>query len=79
MPTGESFQGISTFKEILLTQKHLIAQNVANKLLTYATGAPVAFADRASIVECVNDTKNDDHGFRSLIHAVVNTPEFLNK
>jgi len=79
MPTGESFQGISTFKEILLTQKHLIAQNVANKLLTYATGAPVAFADRASIVECVNDTKNDDYGFRSLIHAVVNTPEFLNK
>ena len=79
MPSGEPFEGISSFKEILLTRKNLIAKNVANKLLTYATGAPVALADRSSIIACVADTEKEDYGFRSLIHAVVNTPEFLNK
>lgn len=79
MPSGKAFQGISSFKQILSTQKHLIAKNVAAKLLTYATGAPVAFADRPSILTCVAETEKDDFGFRSLIHAVVDTPEFLNK
>ena len=79
MPSGEAFQGISSFKQILSTQKHLIAKNVAAKLLTYATGAPVAFADRPSILTCVAETEKDNFGFRSLIHAVVDTPEFLNK
>ena len=79
MPNGEPFQGVSGFKSILLTQKQLVAQNVAKQLLTYATGAPMAFADRDSIVASVSETEKDDYGFRSLIHAIVSTPEFLNK
>lgn len=79
MPSGETFQNITSFKTILLTQRDQVAQNLAKKLLTYATGAPVAFADRDSIRTAVSDTAKDDYGFRSLIHAIVDMPEFLNK
>jgi hypothetical protein len=79
MSDGQVFKGAATFKTILLSQKNLVAQSVAKMLLTYATGAPVTFADRDSIVACVEETSESDYGFRSLIHAVVDTPEFLNK
>lgn len=53
-----------------------IARTVTKKLITYATGTPVSFADRAEIERIVASTRANDHGFRSLIHAVVGSQLF---
>ena len=73
---GRAFHDIRDFKELLLANPDQIARNVAEKLVVYATGAPVSFADRSEIDRIVTATKPDDHGFRSLIHAVVQSKLF---
>ena len=67
------------FKTLLLSDPDQIARTVTSKLLTYATGAPISFADRAQIERIVETTRGSDHGFRALIHAVVQSPPFHSK
>ena len=49
------------------------------KLIVYATGAPIDFADRATVEQILRDTKPRRHGLRSLVHAVIQSPAFLQK
>jgi hypothetical protein len=73
---GREFQNISDFKKLLLTDPDQISRTLAEKLIVYATGAPVSFADRIEIERIVANTRSKDHGFRSLIHAVVQSRLF---
>ena len=63
-------------KQHLLDDPAQIARTVAKKLVTYATGAPVSFADRAEIERIVAATRARGHVFRSLIHAVTESRLF---
>jgi hypothetical protein len=45
----------------------------------YATGADIEFADREVIEQLVADCRKHGYGFRSLIHAVVQSRLFLHK
>ena len=56
-----------------------LARNLAEKLVLYATGAEIDFADRTVIEQIVRDTKAKNHGLRSLLHTVVQSPLFLEK
>ena len=47
--------------------------------MLYATGAEIDFADRTVIEQIVRDTKAKNHGLRSLLHTVVQSPLFLEK
>lgn len=73
---GREFQDIRDFKQLLLADPDQIARTVAEKLVVYATGAPISFADRAEIDHIVAATQANGHGFRSLIHAVVQSKFF---
>lgn len=73
---GRAFQDIREFKKLLLADADQIARTVADKLVIYSTGAPVSFADRVEIDRIVTATKSKDHGFRSLIHAVIQSKLF---
>ena len=79
LPDGRAFHDIRDFKALLLSDPDQIARTVTAKLLTYATGAPISFADRAEIERIVSTTKDQDHGLRSLIHAVIQSPIFHTK
>ena len=79
LPDGRVFKDIRDFKALLLSDPDQIARTVTAKLLTYATGAPISFADRAEIERIVETTRDKDHGLRSLIHAVVQSPLFHSK
>ena len=79
LPDGRTFQDIRDFKTLLLANPDQIARTITSKLLTYASGAPVSFADRAQIERIVETTRDSDHGFRALIHAVVQSPLFHSK
>jgi len=52
---------------------------MAERLLVYATGAGVQFADRVVIEDILAQTQSDAYGLRSLIHAVVQSPTFRSK
>jgi hypothetical protein len=76
---GRGFADMDEFQAILLTQHEQVARNLLEKLLTYATGAEVQFADRAVIEAILQRTKARDHGLRTLVHEVVQSPLFLCK
>ena len=79
MPDGRSFADITEYKALLLEDKERIVAALASKLLTYATGAPVQFADRDDIAAVVAETRAQNFGLRSIIHAIVQSRPFLHK
>lgn len=76
---GRAFTDIRGFKQLLLSDPDQIARTVASKLAIYATGAPITFSDRPEIDSIIATTRAKDHGFRSLIHAVIQSPFFHSK
>ena len=79
LPDGRKFDGIDDFKKSLLSNERLIARNLVGQLVTYSTGAPPNFADRAGVEEVLNHTAGNSHGVRSLILEVVQSPMFRQK
>jgi hypothetical protein len=78
-PDGRAFRTIDDYKRLLLADKDQLARNLARKLLTYATGADIQFADREVVEELVARCRARNYGFRSLVHEVFQSRVFLNK
>lgn len=76
---GRAFADITEFKRLLLGERELLARNFAAKIVTYATGAGISFADRATLDQIVASTKDTDYGARSIVHAVIQSTLFRNK
>jgi cytochrome c553 len=79
MPSGEKFKNIDEFKQLLLKDKDQIARALAERLLTYATGAPPQPGDKAEIEAIVRRVREKGYGLRSLVHEVVQSPLFSHK
>ena len=78
-PDGKEFDDIREFRKILLAQKEQLARNVARRLLVYATGAGIQFADRPVVEEILERSRESDYGLRTLIHEVVQSATFQSK
>lgn len=76
---GTSFQGIREFKGILLEREEQLARNLLEQFIVYATGAPASFADEETVVVLMTELAGSDYGVRSMIHAIVQSPLFLEK
>lgn len=74
---GSGNAGIREFRKHLATQPRTLAANLTRKLLTYALGRKVGFADRDSVRQIVRNTGDLGYGLRSLIHAIVASPVFV--
>ena len=70
---------IRDFKRLLREEDATLTRNLAKQLMTYATGAPVRFSDRAEIDRIVDSMKAKNYGVRALVHAIVESPLFQNK
>ncbi len=79
LSSGETFQNIDEFKQILLKDKAKLARGFTKHLLTYATGAPSTAADRTAIDAIVANIQDKDYGLRSLVHAIVQSKAFREK
>jgi hypothetical protein len=79
MPDGRAFADITEYKTLLLNDKERIVSALASKLLTYATGAPIQFADREDISAIVTEASKDNFGLRTLLHAIIQSRPFLQK
>ena len=79
LPDGRKFQDIRDYKRLLLEDEPQLARNLVEKLTTFATGAPVQFADRRDVETIVASLKDKKYGLRSLVHEVVESRMFLSK
>lgn len=76
---GREFDGIDSYKRLLLENKDQIARSLAKKLVVYGTGADIQFADREEIEGIVERIRGKQYGLRSLIHEIVQNRLFLEK
>lgn len=79
LPDGRTFRDVRGLKRLLLEDERQLARNLTRQLVVYATGAPVRFGDRAEVERILDRTGPRDHGVRSLVHEIVQSPLFLNK
>jgi len=79
MPDGSKFKNIDEFKQLLLKDKDQLARSLAEKLLTYATGAAPEATDKAEIETIVKDVRDKNYGFRTLVHEIVQNRMFQTK
>ncbi|GAB5405679.1 MAG: DUF1592 domain-containing protein [Aureliella sp.] len=79
LPSGEPFEDINAFRQSLRAHEQLIARNLLEQLVVYATGSPIGFADR-SIAEAMMERLEDGgYGARAMIHEIVQSKLFRNK
>lgn len=79
LPDGRHFDSLREFQKLVLEHPEKIAGNVAEKMLTYGTGAPVTYADRDHVKQIAALTQKNNYGFRSILKAVVTSELFLTK
>ena len=76
---GQRFENIDDYKQLVLNDPDQLTRNLVEKLIVYSTGAEIDFADRSVVEQIVRDLKAQKYGFRSLVHAVIQSPIFLQK
>ncbi len=79
LPDGRRFSGIDDYKRLLLDDREQITRALAEKVVTYATGGSMQFADREAIEAIVDKVRAADYSFRELIHQVVQSRLFRTK
>jgi hypothetical protein len=79
MADGRAFADIDGFKQLLLKDPRAIARNMVGQLVTYATGAPIGYADREVVEKVLDKTADSQNGMRSLIHEIVQSKLFQTK
>lgn len=76
MPDGQPIQSVRDFRKILAARPDQLTRNLTEKLLTYALGRKIGFSDRPAVDEIVSQIRQQNYGFRSLVHAIVLSPGF---
>ena len=76
-PTGRMFADIEEYKKYMLDEElDAIATHIASRLIVFATGAEIDFADRAEVAAITAELEDDGYPMKSMIHAVVQSDLF---
>lgn len=78
-PDGQTFSDLNEFRDWLSTQTEPLTKNLISRLMTYATGEGIRFADRAEIDRLVAEVSDRDGGLKTMIHAIVQSDLFQSK
>ncbi|MFM8273619.1 MAG: DUF1592 domain-containing protein, partial [Gemmata sp.] len=76
---GEAFANVDDLRKLLARDKERLARALAEKLVTYATGAAPVALDRPEIDAIVAQARDRGHGVRALIHEVIQSKLFRHK
>ncbi|MBX2870721.1 MAG: DUF1592 domain-containing protein, partial [Saprospiraceae bacterium] len=79
LKTGESFDGPSQLKEVLLGKKHLFAKNLSQKFLGFALGRSINFKDYKTVQSLANTLMEEDFNSSQFLEAVVMSYPFRYK
>lgn len=74
---GAKFTDIDEFRALLAKDPDRLARALAEKLVTYSTGAPPHLADRAEVTAIVQ--RAEKRGVRALVHEVIQSSLFREK
>lgn len=74
MRDGRTFTGPRELGEILTADRARLARAFVAHLSRYAAGADVSFADRAAVQSVVERTRVKEHGLRSIVHELAQSP-----
>lgn len=67
---------LAELKQHIATNPEPVARGLTEKLLIYATGHGLVFTDAAIVDDVVRHLQSKRYGFRSLVHAVVQSEVF---
>ena len=76
LPDGTRFTGPSQLRALLMKDKDQFVKSLGEKLLTYALGRGVDFADRCHIDTIADQTEKSGYKFSSLVNAIVTSDPF---
>ena len=76
LPNGVKFQGPAGLRAVLLAREDRFAATVTDRLLAYAIGRGLGYADRPTVRRIVRDATADHYRWSSLILGVVNSVPF---
>ncbi len=80
LPGGPSFHDIREFKRVLIEhEEQKVARNLVGQLATYATGAPIGFADRVQVDQILEKARGTGFGVRSIVQGIVQSDLFQYK
>ena len=79
LPDGTQVADPTEFKAWLVTNIDRFSRCVAEKLLTYATGRRLNYAERREVAEIVQANRAAGNGFRDLMFALVVSDTFRSK
>ncbi len=78
LPSGEKFRGAKELRELLLTtRKPQFSRCLTEKLLTYAIGRGVEYADQCAIQKITAALEKDQFRFSRLVVEIVSSDPFL--
>jgi hypothetical protein len=78
-PEGQAFRDIFEYKKLLLSDEEGLAGNLVSRLILYATGAPVSFADRAQVDLILQQSRDSHFGVRTLVRQLVLNPTLFRR
>ena len=67
---GQPFSGPADICDYLVHHPDLLAHNLADRLVTYALGRPLGFADQPALRRLQSDWKSQGYALRELIHLI---------
>ena len=76
LPEGSEFTDVVDLKALLMERKHQFAHCLTEKLLIYATGRQMGFADRPHIDGIVHDLEEKGWGLRDLVLLIIESKPF---
>lgn len=78
-PDGRKFATLDEYKAGLMKDRDRFAKAFTIKLLTYALGRPVGYADRELVESLVAELKANDYKIQTVIQAIVASEPFTTK
>ena len=68
---GQPVNSPADIRAYLIKHPDLLAQNLTHRLLTYALGRPLGFADQPALRRLQSDWKTKSYALRELIHLII--------
>ena len=79
MPNGTPLKDVNDLKAYVSDHIQDFCQCLAEKLMTYATGRHLSYADRQEITKIVESNLADEKGFQDLLLALITSEVFTTK
>ena len=76
LSTGESFQSIIGFKELLLKDEERFIRCLTDRLITYGLGRELGFSDRGAVDAIVKQAESEGAGLKTLLKLIVGSELF---